>query len=244
MGKRIILGVTGGVAAYLAPKIVTGLIDAGHEVRIVMTDPGLFFIKPVDILIDKHPGGHMNPENYFENPGDDDQKYSGEPADKAEWSYYLKFKNRPDLKPMYIWRNKDEWPVGGFDKGDPVRHIEFREWADIMLIAPLTASTLGKIANGISDNFLTCIARAWQKDKPLILAPAMNTEMWEDPITQFQLDALSTLIKVSIDGPIEIPRFRYVSVVDPVEKLLACNVKGKGAMADIGDIIKRVNELG
>lgn len=76
-----------------------------------------------------------------------------------------------------LFRDKDEWPAGGYHKNDPVKHINFRDWADLLLMAPLSANTLAKMANGYCDNFLTCIFRAWPKtEKPVVLAPAMNTE--------------------------------------------------------------------
>ncbi|EIE76929.1 hypothetical protein RO3G_01633 [Rhizopus delemar RA 99-880] len=58
---------------------------------------------------------------------------------------------------------------------DPILHIELRNWADIMVIAPLDANTLGKIANGLCDNLLTCVLRAWNVTKPVVACPAMNT---------------------------------------------------------------------
>ena len=66
-------------------------------------------------------------------------------------------------------------------RGDPVRHIEFRHWADLLVVAPLDANTLAKFAIGLCDNFLTCLFRAWDFAKPVILAPAMNTLMWDHP---------------------------------------------------------------
>src|SRR5437899_3457929 len=81
----------------------------------------------------------------------------------------------------------DEWP--GRDAGrryqrdDPVLHIELRRWAEVLLIAPLDANTLAKLANGLADNCLTCVWRAWDQTRPVLLAPAMNTLMWEHPLT-------------------------------------------------------------
>ena len=69
-------------------------------------------------------------------------------------------------------------------RSDPVLHIDLVKIASITLIAPLSANTLGKIANGLADNLLTCVVRAWNyKTKPMIVAPAMNTQMFENPIT-------------------------------------------------------------
>ena len=77
----------------------------------------------------------------------------------------------------------DEWPGTRYHRGDEVMHIEFRKWADILIVAPLDANTLAKFAVGIADNFLSCIFRAWDFAKPVILAPAMNTLMWDSPVT-------------------------------------------------------------
>jgi len=104
----------------------------------------------------------------------------------------------------------DEWK-GWTELGDPVLHIQLRDWADMLLIAPLSAHTLGKISNGLCDDTLTCVARAWdfgnvdfmagtttttvtiprqREPKPLVLAPAMNTSMWTHPLTQSQLNII------------------------------------------------------
>ncbi|XP_019474897.1 phosphopantothenoylcysteine decarboxylase isoform X3 [Meleagris gallopavo] len=91
--------------------------------------------------------------------------------------------------------------IPGLWKGrsDPVLHIELRRWADLMLVAPLDANTLAKLANGICDNLLTCVIRAWDLHKPLLFCPAMNTAMWEHPITAQQVEQLKGF------GYIEIP---------------------------------------
>ncbi|XP_015728061.1 phosphopantothenoylcysteine decarboxylase isoform X3 [Coturnix japonica] len=82
--------------------------------------------------------------------------------------------------------------IPGLWKGrsDPVLHIELRRWADLMVVAPLDANTLAKLANGICDNLLTCVIRAWDLHKPLLFCPAMNTAMWEHPITAQQVEQL------------------------------------------------------
>ena len=75
--------------------------------------------------------------------------------------------------------------------GDPVAHIELRRWADALVIAPLSANTLAKAAAGMADGLLTCVLRAWDWNKPALLAPAMNTAMWESPLTEAHLGARS-----------------------------------------------------
>jgi phosphopantothenoylcysteine decarboxylase len=101
--------------------------------------------------------------------------------------------------------------------GDPVLHIELRKWADAFLIVPLDANTLAKAAVGLCDNLVSSVIRAWDsKDKPLLVAPAMNTVMWEHSLTQEQLNIL---------------RNRDVVVIPTVSKRLACGDIGYGAMA-------------
>ena len=92
------------------------------------------------------------------------------------------------------------------------------------MIAPLSANTLAKLANGLCDNLLTCVCRAW-KDKPLLVCPAMNTAMWEHPITARQLNDLTS--------------FGY-HIVQPIEKRLACGDVGMGAMASVDTIVETV----
>ncbi|KAG2493200.1 hypothetical protein HYH03_008620 [Edaphochlamys debaryana] len=77
--------------------------------------------------------------------------------------------------------------------GDPVLHIELRRWADALVVAPLSANSLAKMANGMADNLLTCVVRAWDFAKPMLLAPAMNTAMWASPFTARHLDTLVQL---------------------------------------------------
>lgn len=120
----------------------------------------------------------------------------------------------------------DEWRQWK-QVGDPVMHIELRRWADILVIAPLSANTLAKAAGGLCDNLLTCVVRAWDFDRPLLVAPAMNTLMWESPFTRRHLDALHQL---------------GVEVVPPVGKRLACGDVGLGAMAAPEDIAARCVE--
>ncbi len=89
-----------------------------------------------------------------------------------------------------VFRDRDEWAGDRWRRDDPVLHIEFRRWADLLVVAPLDANTLAKFALGLSDNFLTCLFRAWDFDRPVILAPAMNTLMWDSPVTRRHLRQL------------------------------------------------------
>ena len=89
-----------------------------------------------------------------------------------------------------VLTDEDEWRCWQ-DRGDPVLHIELRRWADLCLIAPLSANTLAKLSQGLADNLLTSTLRAWDLTRPVLVAPAMNTFMWEHPVTSQQLDILS-----------------------------------------------------
>jgi phosphopantothenoylcysteine decarboxylase len=123
--------------------------------------------------------------------------------------------------------------------GDPVLHIQLRDWADIALVAPLSAHTLAKIAGGLCDDTLTCILRAWDfrptgnrqvtntNSKPILLAPAMNTAMWNHPLTQQQFQIIQSFSASDTS---------IVKVLPPVVKTLACGDIGTGAMADLADI--------
>lgn len=107
-------------------------------------------------------------------------------------------------------------------------HIELRKWAHALVVAPLDANTLAKLAHGLSDNLLTCVARAWDFSRPFVVCPAMNTFMWEHPFTAQQLGALESL------GVQQIP---------PISKKLACGDTGCGALAHVTDIVSRIRAL-
>ena len=121
--------------------------------------------------------------------------------------------------------DEDEWPGERYERGDPVLHIELRRWADVLLIAPCDANTLAKLALGLTDNCLTCVYRAWDRTRPVILAPAMNTLMWEHPATARHLEQLTADLRDSL------------RVLMPVNKKLACDDVGLGAMAGREEII-------
>uniref|UniRef100_A0A8C8WGA8 Phosphopantothenoylcysteine decarboxylase n=1 Tax=Panthera leo TaxID=9689 RepID=A0A8C8WGA8_PANLE len=129
--------------------------------------------------------------------------------------------------PLLVSRLLD---IPGMWKGrsDPVLHIDLRRWADLMLVAPLDANTLGKVASGICDNLLTCVIRAWDCRKPLLFCPAMNTAMWEHPVTAQQVGLLKA--------------FGYVEIPCVVKKLV-CGDEGLGAMAEVGTIVDKVKEV-
>ena len=151
----------------------------------------------------------------------------------------------PKRNPATVVLDDDEWP--GRDDGrryrrdDDVLHIELRRWADLFVIAPLDANTLGKLAAGLADNCLTCVWRAWDADRPAVLAPAMNTLMWRHPATARCLRQLAA----DAGAPAAPPEMREDDLVDwinarcprlrvaaPDSRRLACGDVGVGALAD------------
>ncbi|KAM8972223.1 phosphopantothenoylcysteine decarboxylase [Pelodytes ibericus] len=176
---RVLVGVTGSVAALKLANIVSGLLQTpGVDVKVVSTEKA------------KH------------------------------------FYNVQDL-PVPVYCDQDEWEMWK-QRSDPVLHIELRRWANLMLLAPLDANTLGKIASGICDNLLTCVVRAWDLQKPLLFCPAMNTAMWNHPITKQQIEQLHSF------GYKEVPC---------IAKKLVCGDEGLGAMAEVETILTSVKQV-
>nr|XP_046208089.1 phosphopantothenoylcysteine decarboxylase isoform X1 [Oncorhynchus gorbuscha] len=182
---RVLVGVTGSVAALKVPLLVSQLLELpGVDVRVVTTEHAKHFYNPADVAV---------------------RVYS----DTHEWE---------------VGYQTELWS----QRSDPVLHIELRRWADLLVIAPLDANTLGKIASGICDNLLTCVVRAWDTSRPLLFCPAMNTAMWHHPITSRQVDILKEF------GYVEIPC---------ITKELVCGDQGKGAMAEVSTIVDVVNQF-
>ncbi|KAG9489509.1 phosphopantothenoylcysteine decarboxylase [Eleutherodactylus coqui] len=176
---RVLVGVTGSVAALKLPVLVSGLLQIPEvEVQVVTTERAKHFYNIQDI-------------------------------------------------PVPIYSDDDEWKMWN-RRSDPVLHIELRRWADLLILAPLDANTLGKISSGICDNLVTCIVRAWDFKKPLLFCPAMNTAMWDHPITAEQIERLRN--------------FGYIEIAC-IEKTLMCGDKGLGAMAEVSTILEKVKEV-
>ncbi|XP_055766101.1 phosphopantothenoylcysteine decarboxylase [Salvelinus fontinalis] len=176
---RVLVGVTGSVAALKVPLLVSQLLELpGVDVRVVTTEHAKHFYDPAEVAVS-------------------------------------------------VYSDADEWELWS-QRSDPVLHIELRRWADLLVIAPLDANTLGKIASGICDNLLTCVVRAWDTRRPLLFCPAMNTAMWHHPITCRQVDSLKEF------GYVEIPC---------IAKKLVCGDRGKGAMAEVSTIVDVVNQF-
>lgn len=150
--------------------------------------------------------------------------------------------------------DEDEWPGRGegsrYQRGDEVLHIELRKWADVFAIAPLDANTLAKLAVGLCDNCLTCVWRAWDQTRPIVLAPAMNTLMWQHPFTRKHLKAIAAdfgaghipghLDETQLVAQIN-DRSRTLAIVPPVAKQLACGDFGTGGLAEIAEIVAAVD---
>ena len=210
---RIILGVTGSVAALRTAALYGALRRGGHEVRVVATEASLHFFDPAEL---------------------------GESVEED--------RRGP------VFRDADEWAGKGYRRDDPVLHIEFRKWADLLVLAPLDANTLAKMALGLCDNFLTCVYRAWDFQKPVVLAPAMNTLMWENPATLRHLrqimidhgDAKGANERWALGEAAEaFARFApRVLLIPPQAKRLACGDVGVGAMAEASTIAESVRGWG
>jgi phosphopantothenoylcysteine decarboxylase len=202
---KVLLGVTGSVAAIYTRELFEELRSDGHQVRIVATTPALHFFDPTQLSPLKP--GIRNPD--------------------------------------VVTLDQDEWTSDGYERGEPVLHIELRRWADMLVIAPLDANTLAKLALGICDNCLSCVYRAWDRSRPIVLAPAMNTLMWEHPLTARHLAQICA--DVTGQGPPPIAngidfckwinvKTQLLTVVVPIIKTLACADVGIGAMAGRDDL--------
>ncbi len=185
---KILIGITGSVAGKLTPKLHEMLTQRGHEVKLVFTQNGKFFVDKNFLCFVPM----LNNKNiiWF----DESSEFFGETYD---------------------------------DNLRIIKHIELRDWADVFLICPCSANTISKISVGICDNLLTSIFRAWDFNKPIFIAPSMNTKMWEHPVTGNSLKIIESW---------------GVRVIQPVVKKLACGETGVGALADLDFIVKEIEE--
>lgn len=213
---RILLGVTGSVAAVKTPVLTAALLAAGHEVRIATTRAALAFYDPAELPA-------TTPTEY------------------------------PALGTKVLFRDEDEWPQDRrFQVGEPVLHIELRRWAELLVIAPLDANTLAKLALGLCDNLVTCVYRAWEPERPILLAPAMNTRMWEHPATARHLRQLLEDHGGTLPaGPLDVDALceaiddtcPLLQIAPPQSKRLACGDEGQGAMADVTSIVETTTSI-
>jgi phosphopantothenoylcysteine decarboxylase/phosphopantothenate--cysteine ligase len=174
-GRKIVLGVSGGIGAYKAAELARSFIKEGAQVSVVMTQSATRFITPLTM------------ETLSQNPVGLD-----------------------------MFSLTDERAIG---------HIERARWADVFVVAPATANFLAKAANGIADDLLSTISLAMTC--PVVLAPAMNTRMWNHSAVQ---ENLATLLS------------RNVRVVQPGEGELACGEEGAGRLADLSQIVDAVRD--
>ncbi len=120
------------------------------------------------------------------------------------------------------------------ESNDSISHITLANWCDLLLISPSTANTINKIASGIADDLLPLISLSLPNKTPVIIAPAMNVNMWENKIMQDKISYLKSIQRT--DGK---PKFYFV---EPREGKLACGVKGKGALARTEDILENLDK--
>lgn len=216
---NILLGFTGSVAAILHPKIVEAFKPFG-EIRCITTKSGSHF---VDLKQEQKSMGGSDSSCDWLFEKDSYSHQSGFVPNMDIVNSFPLDLNKPvraNVKSSTkIHRDEDEWHWA--QMGDEILHIQLRKWADVFVIAPLSANTLGKLANGLCDNLLTSVARAWDWSKPMVVAPSMNSHMWDHPITHKQINEIKGW---------------GVSMVEPIAKTLACGDSGVGAMAKIEDI--------
>ncbi|MDE0510372.1 MAG: bifunctional phosphopantothenoylcysteine decarboxylase/phosphopantothenate--cysteine ligase CoaBC [Gammaproteobacteria bacterium] len=175
--KRILLGITGGIAAYKSAELVRRLRDHGAEIRVVMTPAAAEFITPLTL-----------------------QALSGNPV-------------HTDLLD-----HAAEAAMG---------HIELARWADAVVIAPATANFIARLSNGLADDLLStlCLATA----APLLVAPAMNRQMWQNPATQENIARLQA---------------RGVTLLGPASGAQACRETGPGRLIDPEELVQAIVSAG
>ena len=211
---NILIGISGSVASIKLEELVNGIINKHSNLNLK---------SKLNICIIPT----QNSKKFIENFDNKFNKHLPSLADRLNHLKQNSNTETLDTTPVvFSFSDEDEWSSWK-KRSDPVLHIELRKWADILLIAPLDANTLAKLSNGICDNLLTCVNRAWDLEnissKPIIICPAMNTFMYKHPLTSQQLNLL-------------VNQFGY-TLVDSVEKLLMCGDRGTGAMAPVDDIL-------
>ena len=169
-GKKIVLGITGSIAAYKSCLIIRALVKAGAEVQVVITPAGKEFITPITLSA---------------------------------------LTQKPVISEFFSQRD-----------GTWHSHVALGLWADAMLIAPCTASTLGKMANGIADNML--ITTYLSMKAPVFIAPAMDLDMYQHPTTQQNMERLKSFGN---------------HIIEPQSGFLASGLEGKGRMEEPEQIV-------
>lgn len=175
-GKKIVLGITGSIAAYKSCIIIRELIKQGAEVQVVITPSGKEFITPVTLSA---------------------------------------LTGKPVISEFFAQRD-----------GTWHSHVDLGLWADAMLIAPATASTIGKMAGGIADNML--VTTYLSMKAPVFIAPAMDLDMFAHPSTQHNLDTLRSYGNI---------------VIEPASGELASHLVGKGRMEEPDVIVRTLSDF-
>jgi len=170
-GKKIVLGITGSIAAYKSCLLIRELIKKGAEVQVVITPAGKEFITPITLSALTH---------------------------------------KPVISEFFSQKD-----------GTWNSHVDLGLWADAMIIAPCTAASLGKMANGVADNML--ITTYLSMKAPVFIAPAMDLDMYKHPSTQKNLDTL---------------RGYGNHIIEPANGFLASGLEGKGRMEEPENIVK------
>ncbi len=166
-GKNIVLGLSGGIACYKAAELARGLVKAGAQVQVAMTDAACHFITPVTM-----------------------QALSGKPVYTDQWDPRV---------------------------ANNMAHIDLTRKADAVVIAPCSADFMRKLAHGAADDLLSTLCLARPASLPLLIAPAMNVEMWENPATQ------RNAAQLRADG---------ITLLGPVAGEQACGETGLGRMME------------
>ena len=175
-GKKIVLGITGSIAAYKACFIIRGLVKAGAEVQVVITPAGKEFITPITLSA---------------------------------------LTQKPVISEFFSQRD-----------GTWHSHVKLGLWADAMLIAPCTASTLGKMANGVADNML--VTTYLSMKAPVFIAPAMDLDMYQHPTTQQNMERLRSFGN---------------HIIEPQSGFLASGLEGKGRMEEPENIVNYLDQF-
>ncbi len=175
-GKKIVLGITGSIAAYKACLIIRLLIKHGAEVQVVITSAGKEFITPITLSALTH---------------------------------------KPVISDFFSQRD-----------GTWNSHVDLGCWADAMLIAPCTASTLGKMANGVADNML--ITTYLSMKAPVFVAPAMDLDMYAHPSTKSNLEKIQSFSN---------------HIIEPQCGFLASGLEGKGRMEEPEEIVRQLDDF-
>lgn len=173
-GKKIVVAVTGSVAAYKACDLVSRLLESEAHPKVIMTESAKKFVSPLSF-----------------------ESLTGEPVISS------------------LWNPVEDYPA--------TFHISLAEEAECAVVAPATANIIGKLRCGISDEIVSCFLCAFSK--PILMAPAMNTAMYENPAVQENIAVL---------------KGRGVHFIDPVVGILACRTKGIGKMAEPAVIIENI----